>query len=607
MSTAGITIVCLFCLSALIVGALLGVVISKRDISILKDYFLSIALQEQSPKKRLWLGISKQTLDTVRLLATKSRLHEKLTREQAQAHTLGAKLTAIASENQSDFSAMKAILSQLLHTNATSAALALEENEKPLSIHSLFGLSSERVKSALTDIHEQIKTQALDFPWGYQTTKASPLYDFSGVGISYFLTVPLRRADAVIGFLWIGFSDNHLALSASTRALIQELCNHAATAFEISRRMQQSKEELQSDQKFLLGVSHDIRSPGLSALYLLRDTLENSDVELSIEHKLQLQLASDCLEEQLDLVSDVLEGFSMKNRNRERAQSVSEICSCLSSVIERFELLAKKQGIRISVIGLTSLEACIDPRHLRRIISNLLSNALKYTAQGEIELLIHAEDELVSISVIDSGIGVPDEKRHLLFEDFQRFDNAKDMQGIGLGLAVCKSLAELNSGSLSYQPTSNGGSKFTLMLKRKESKEELPSELMANSVLVFDDDPAVCRTTERYLRGHFENIHTCITLEQAQSHILKHNPNLLVSDFMFGETACTELLFSLREKGITTPILIVSGSTSEAHQALKNLPSCHIIEKPYSRETLLLGIRHALFNCSLPEKKLAIG
>src|SRR5690606_5274290 len=113
---------------------------------------------------------------------------------------------------------------------------------------------------------------------------------------------------------------------------------------------------------------------------------------------------------------------------------------------ERFELLAKKQGIRFTSKGLASVEVYIDPRHLRRIVSNLVSNALKYTEKGEIELLLDVKDEKVHLTVKDTGIGIPNEKQHLLFQEFQRFENAKNVQGIGLGLAVCKSLAELNGG-----------------------------------------------------------------------------------------------------------------------------------------------------------------
>jgi signal transduction histidine kinase len=111
-----------------------------------------------------------------------------------------------------------------------------------------------------------------------------------------------------------------------------------------------------------------------------------------------------------------------------------------------------------------------DPNLLHHIITNLLSNAVRYSPAGSpIDLMLTADAQAVQIEVADRGIGIPAEDQQRIFEAFERGGNVGTIQGTGLGLNIVKRMIELLDGEITTRPRDGGGSRFLITLRRKQS------------------------------------------------------------------------------------------------------------------------------------------
>jgi signal transduction histidine kinase len=136
--------------------------------------------------------------------------------------------------------------------------------------------------------------------------------------------------------------------------------------------------------------------------------------------------------------------------------------------------------------------AFIDPDQMREVLSNLLDNAIKYTMQGSVTVDVKGDPDNVSISVSDTGIGIPPEDLPHLFQKFYRVDNSdtRTIGGTGLGLYISRRLTEANSGHIKVTSTYSKGSTFTVQVPRLSN--ERASELMSASQ---PGQPATPQTT----------------------------------------------------------------------------------------------------------------
>jgi signal transduction histidine kinase len=144
----------------------------------------------------------------------------------------------------------------------------------------------------------------------------------------------------------------------------------------------------------------------------------------------------------------------------------------LSEVSSRFEEQARGKAIVLSVsCPREGLSIRGNRAELDRIMNNLVSNAVKYTAQGEVRVLAERGEGAVRIEVSDTGIGIPEDAIPHMFEEFYRAPNAKSANetGTGLGLAIVKDLVERYGGHIEVKSQLNGGTTFTITLPTVET------------------------------------------------------------------------------------------------------------------------------------------
>ncbi|HEY1713204.1 MAG TPA: HAMP domain-containing protein [Solirubrobacteraceae bacterium] len=222
--------------------------------------------------------------------------------------------------------------------------------------------------------------------------------------------------------------------------------------------------------EFLANMSHELRTPLNSLLILSKLLLDNEAgnlTEKQLDFARTIRAAGSDL---LELINDILDLSKIEAGKMDLLFDAIPVTGICSYVQRTFEPVAADQGLTLDVVLDDDVPAAIvtDEQRLQQILRNLLSNAFKFTAEGGVTLRIErAGEDVVTFSVIDTGIGIAADKLAVIFEAFQQADGttSRTYGGTGLGLSISRELARALGGEISVQSTVDTGSIFTLSLR----------------------------------------------------------------------------------------------------------------------------------------------
>jgi len=234
--------------------------------------------------------------------------------------------------------------------------------------------------------------------------------------------------------------------------------------------MQKSKEEAERANKaksdFLANMSHEIRTP-LNAILGFSDLLRSTSVDDKQKEYLNtITTSSDIL---LSIINDILD-FSKLEAGKVQLESIDfDLGNLVNDVFNMTQIRFQDQTIESYIDWDVRVPHWVkgDPTRIRQILLNFLNNAAKFTQHGSIGVIIRLEQEtpqgpVVQFCVKDSGIGIPEDKKHFLFESFSQVDSSTTRRygGTGLGLVICKKLVDAMGGKVWFESQEGQGSQF---------------------------------------------------------------------------------------------------------------------------------------------------
>lgn len=299
--------------------------------------------------------------------------------------------------------------------------------------------------------------------------------------------------------------------------------------------------------RFWSNISHELRAPVNSIVGLARLLDAGSSEPLSAEQRRQVRLINDSGETLLALVNELLDTAKAESGRlvpqlapvNLRAVALHLRGLLRSTVPAQVELRMGDPGVETLVT---------DETMLVRILRNLLSNSLKFTERGHVELTVAAEsDECVRFTVTDTGIGIPADQVDRVFEEFHQVRNKLQVKasGTGLGLSYARKLAEILGGDLRLHSDDGHGTTVELRLPARPPGADI-SDL--GTVLIVDDDPAFREEFPRHLTGLARRIRYACDGRAALAMLTEFRPDVLFLDLAMPGMNGREVLAVLRAK-----------------------------------------------------------
>jgi signal transduction histidine kinase/HPt (histidine-containing phosphotransfer) domain-containing protein len=261
-------------------------------------------------------------------------------------------------------------------------------------------------------------------------------------------------------------------------AIVQARVSSQMKIIQQRNELQQLSNKLQkaSEAKgmFLANMSHEIRTP-LTTVIGYTESLMSGVIEESDQAK-TLAIINNSSNHLLSLVNNILDFSKIEAGEISIEWLNTELDTLLQAVHVMCNELAKKKGLTLEWHLFSPIPKSLitDPTRLKQILINIISNAIKFTDEGTIKILLGTSNGKLNIAVEDQGIGIAKEKMNTLFTSFNQVDNSTSRKfgGTGLGLSISQSLAHKLNGEINVKSTLGLGSTFTLSLQIKPSKSE---------------------------------------------------------------------------------------------------------------------------------------
>ena len=398
------------------------------------------------------------------------------------------------------------------------------------------------------------------------------------LGILSFMIVPLRSRGEVVGTITFVASDRRFSQHDLTQA--EELAYRASIAIENARLYSAAQAANRAKDEFLATLSHELRTPMTAVLgwsRMLKLGLSEAETRVAIDAIEQSASA------QAQLIEDVLDVSRIMSGKLTFEPRPTDLRTVAQASITTVHPAAVAKGIEI----LTSIPPILplvsgDEGRLQQVVWNLLANAIKFTPRGgTVTLRLSHHGSLVRLVVTDTGEGIDRNFLPYVFEPFRQADNSmtRPHGGIGLGLAIVRSLVEMHGGSIRATSEGKGrGASFTLELPVSEAAPAIvaahaseasvvPSasmtlpELRDVTVLVIDDQQYTRDVVAGILRHTGAMVHTAASVREALSLFRRMDPQVVVCDIAMPEEDGYVFLREVRARPDarrSTPILALT-------------------------------------------------
>ncbi|EGD58213.1 signal transduction histidine kinase [Novosphingobium nitrogenifigens DSM 19370] len=392
-----------------------------------------------------------------------------------------------------------------------------------------------------------------------------------------------------------------------TRELEAEVAERRAVEAQLMSAKTAAEHANRSKTSFLAAASHDLLQP-LNAARLFVAALSERRLALPTRALVrQTGVALDSVEELLEALFEIsrLDAGAVKPE-----VTTIELDRMLGALRIEFATQAKQAGLILRIPD-TGLWVRSDIRMLRRILQNFLSNALRYTREGEVSIDVMCEDGEARIAVCDSGPGIQPQHLTTIFEEFRRVNPDRSTPGNGLGLAIVQRASQTLGHRIEVTSTPGVGSQFAVRVPIGEPVREAPplsrsrerAEVagQTGSIVIIDNDPSILRGMEALLERWSYRVITAHSLEALMERVEGGSvpgwpPALIIADYHLDDGKLgDDIIAELRARiGAPVPALIISADRSEEVKGRIQQAALPMLQKPVKPAQLRALIRTLL-------------
>ena len=375
---------------------------------------------------------------------------------------------------------------------------------------------------------------------------------------------------------------------------------------KLEKANQKTASLLKSREQLISMVSHDLRTP-LSTITGYSDLLQQA--KFTSKEKNYIEHITNASSYMNQLVNDLTEFSKLENGDISIAFIPFNIEKNINEIVENSKNLIYHKPIEFIVTHDNDLDFSIisDPIRLNQILYNLITNACKFTKEGFIKIDTKLEkneqQQVLKISITDTGIGIPKNKQHIIFNEFTQVNEHESTAGFGLGLAIAKKLTRLLNGTLTLKSQLNKGSTFVLKVPvkiGKKNKNLLKQKILNTdepAILIVEDDVSL----QEFLKITFNQfgITTYMFSDAiaALNAIENTNYHLVLTDIQLPKMNGIQFMETLKKKYSynNKPIIAMTGRANLTKTAYLKIGFADVLAKPFKIEELK-GVIMRFFN-----------
>jgi len=413
--------------------------------------------------------------------------------------------------------------------------------------------------------------------------------------------IPLKIGSRIIGVLDIQSTEVN-AFSEDEIAILQLLADQIAVGIDNARSYniaQQAIEEMREvdrlKSQFLANMSHELRTPLNSIIGFARVILKGIDGPITELQQQDLTAIFNSGQHLLGLINDILDVSRIEAGKMELTFDEVNMAELISSVMSTATGLIKDKPITLKreiPADLPLVRA--DAMRVRQVLINFLSNAAKFTDEGEIVVKAHVEEStkgqpMVMVSVTDTGPGIALEDQSKLFQPFSQVDASltRKVGGSGLGLSICQHLIQMHGGHIGIHSDAGKGSTFYFSVPVFQNRHETEGLDNNRVILAIDDDPQIISLYERYLEPKGFRVIGLSDPSKTKERVEQLKPFAVTLDIMMPGYDGWQVLTDLKSSSKTRDVPVIICSIVEDEDKGFSLGATDYLIKPILEEDLL--------------------